>query len=127
MAFFVSRTKSTSTSPEKITKELTILNRLGIGVKWLRCNPCTTNRSLLSVCRWGARHLPHLNIMTHSSELCPGTSPYWKNDADVDRHFKQYEAVFAWWQIKGIVPATLSEFSRLWMDKSAAKESPAGN
>ena|SRR5438067_2422406 len=30
MAFFVSRTKSTSTSPEKITKELTILNRLGM-------------------------------------------------------------------------------------------------
>jgi hypothetical protein len=48
--------------------------------------------------------------MTHSSELCPGTSPYWVNSADIDLHFELVRHIFEWWVVHGIKPMTMSEY-----------------
>ena len=89
-----------------------LLGRLGWLPRWLRGSPSATPRELIATCVWGKHRVPHLNLMTHSSELSSGTSPYWKTDDDVKRHLGLCAAVFRWWQDQGVVPLTLTEFAR---------------
>ena len=84
--------------------------RLGLAPMQLRCSPTQTTRQLLQISAWGAKRLPHLNMMTHSSEFMAGGSPYWHTNADVASHFDVYRHIFAWWQQHGLTPKTLSEF-----------------
>lgn len=90
------------------------LSRLGLSPRWLRCFPQVSEQYLISICEWAVQRLPHLNIMTHSSELCPGTSPMWKTGADIERHFRYYSAIFSWWRTHEVMPVTLREFAPFW-------------
>lgn len=89
-----------------------LLGRLGGLPQWLRGSPAVTAREMNATCAWGANRQSHLNLMTHSSELCVGTSPYWQSSGEVDRHWDLCTAVFRWWEQHGVVPQTLAEFAR---------------
>jgi hypothetical protein len=86
-------------------------NRIGWGPKWLRCSPNSDQQDLLDICQWGLGKVELLNVMTHSSELSAGTSPYWKTEDDAERHYALYRSIFKWWELKKIKPQTLSEFA----------------
>lgn len=86
-------------------------NRIGWGPKWLRCSPDVYEQDLLDICSWGLGRVGYLNLMTHSSELSAGTSPYWRTEDDVDRHYALYRSIFKWWELQKIRPQTLSEFA----------------
>ncbi len=91
------------------------LSRLGLGAKWLRCAPHTKEGQIISLCEWASNTVGHLNLMTHSSELAPGASPYWTTHDDVERHFRLLETIFRWWLNNDVRPATLSEYARIWI------------
>lgn len=97
-----------------------MIRRTGLGNKWLRPSPGVPANALLDVCFWASSRLPHLNLMSHSSEFMAGGSPYWPAEADVARQFDAYRAVFGWWRNNGIRPMTLSEFTACYAAAGAA-------
>lgn len=82
--------------------------------RWLRILPRGSTSDLLRLCHDAKAVAPHLNLMTHSSELCDGTSPYWKTPIDIKRQFEIYAALFQWWNENGVTPTTMSEFTEHW-------------
>ena len=96
-----------------------ILRRAGFGPRWLRCQPAMTEAQLIATCAWATSQFPQLNLMTHSSELHPGTSPMWPSDEAVKRHLHMSTGVFQWWRSRGVIPVTLSEFAACWDGRPA--------
>ena len=96
---------------EKTRSGAALLRRAGLGRKWLRVSPSLTTGDLLEACAWASARLPHLNLMSHSSELMAGGSPYWPTEADVARQFEAYRSIFTWWRKNGVEPKTLAEFA----------------
>ena len=94
---------------------LAILKRLSLTNMWLRPSPHYSINNILRTCSWASKRLPHLNLMSHSSEFIAGGSPYWPKDTDVVKHFNLYRQVFTWWNSNGIVPKTLSEFASVYV------------
>jgi hypothetical protein len=95
-----------------------LFRRAGLGQKWLRVAPSLETADLLEACAWASARLPHLNLMSHSSEFMAGGSPYWRTGADVARQFEAYRCIFTWWGKNGVKPQTLAEFA-------AGHEAPA--
>lgn len=91
-----------------------LMRRIGWGNQWLRVAPTNSVENLLETCSWAIRSLPHLNLMSHSSEFMAGGSPYWRTEADIARKFDAYEHIFKWWSKNGIEPKTLSEFGSVY-------------
>ncbi|MEN9635906.1 MAG: hypothetical protein RL077_4310 [Verrucomicrobiota bacterium] len=91
-----------------------MLRRFGRDSQWLRGSPQASSTSLTAVNAWAVKRTPCLNLMTHSSELCAGTSPYWKTEVAVSAHLSLCSAVFRWWQAHAVVPQTLQEFRAGW-------------
>lgn len=91
-----------------------VMQRLGRNAQWLRGSPQASSDSLTAVCAWASQRTSVLNLMTHSSELCPGASPYWPTAAAVTRHFALCEDVFRWWREHGVVPLTLKQYRAAW-------------
>ena len=87
------------------------LRILRLNYQWLRASPSSSAASLEKVCAWAYKRLPHLNLMSHSSEFMAGGSPYWRTEAEVARQFDLYRQIFSWWRDHSIEPRTLSEFS----------------
>ncbi len=102
-----------------------VLRRLNKGPAWLRCAPLVTGKQLIRVCDWAAALLPHLNLMSHSSEFYPGGSPYWRTAADVSHHLDLCSQVFNWWQAHGVQPMTLKEFGGLWSHRIGVTKAPS--
>lgn len=96
------------------TRYGTTLSDIGLMPRWLRCSPSVSVQRLIKICEWAAKQLPHLNLMTHSSELSPRTSPMWKTASDIEQHFLCYDEIFSWWRAHQVVPVTLHEFAILW-------------
>jgi hypothetical protein len=90
---------------------------LGLNPQWLRVSPASSAASLENVCDWACKRLPHLNLMSHSSEFMAGGSPYWRTEEEVARHFDIYNSIFTWWRNHSIEPKTLSEFSVFYRTK----------
>ncbi len=94
-----------------------LARRLGLAESWLRCLPGHTFGDLKMLCEWAlANGAVHLNLATHSSELCAGTSPYWPDEQSVRRHLQCCGEVFRWWKDHGVTPATLSGFAGKWRE-----------
>lgn len=90
-----------------------VLNKISWGPTWLRCSNTISSNTLCHICDWAIERLPHVNLMTHSSELCPGTSPYWQSLEDIERQYNMFRAVFSWWLKNDVKPLTLSDFAIL--------------
>lgn len=95
------------------------LSRLGLSPRWLRCHPQAPSDAYLRLSEWAILTLPCLNLMTHSSELCPGTSPIWRTGEAVSKHFKYLREIFEYWSASGIRPCTLREFGIEWMERKS--------
>jgi hypothetical protein len=91
-----------------------VLRQLARDVRWLRGLPQVSPATLVAVCAWAAERAPCLNLMTHSSELCAGTSPYWETETAVIEHLSLCTAIFRWWREHAVVPQTLQEFRVGW-------------
>lgn len=89
------------------------VNRVFPAVVWMR--PTGRNRRFLLEMLDQAREerWPYVEFMLHSSELMPGCSPTFPNDASIERLYEDLEVVFeaAGKQCQG---ATLSEFYDAW-------------
>lgn len=96
---------------EKMPYLQSIWKHFNLDYQWLRVLPNSSATNLERVCAWAYTNLPHLNLMSHSSEFMAGGSPYWRTKEEVERHFGMYREIFSWWQEHGIKPQTLSEFS----------------
>lgn len=90
-----------------------VLNKIHLGPTWLRCSNNISSNTLCNICKWAVERLPHVNLMTHSSELCPGTSPYWHSFKDIEQQYNLFRAVFSWWLKHNVRPLTLSDFAIL--------------
>lgn len=91
-----------------------ILTRSGFGTNWLRVTPTTTVERLISICTWAVDRLPHLNLMSHSSEFMASGSPYWLRENDISAQFSTYESIFSWWRNNQVESMTLSDFALNW-------------
>ena len=82
-------------------------------VRWLRIFERTTKRQLASVVA-GAQSLslPAIVFMIHSSELVAGKSPYVRDEAALARVYTHLESLFVLCKERGIIAATLSDFTR---------------
>lgn len=57
-------------------------------------------------------NIPVLNIMFHSSEVCPGTSPYNKTQADVDKFLKRLDGILSYLvNDRNIQSITMTQFA----------------
>jgi hypothetical protein len=54
------------------------------------------------------------NIIFHSSELLPGASPYNATPSDVERFYRDLEALLAYLVEAGATGATFREFRESW-------------
>ena len=99
--------------------------RIGAGPRMLRAFPRTSVRRLTSLSAWATRRFGFVNLMTHSSELEAGTSPYWPSATDVARHWAALDVLFGAWAALGTTPMTLSEYARS-LDEGALAEAPLG-
>lgn len=90
-----------------------ILNKLFFQLKWLRIFP-NSNSSAWSKILKSARdnNLPVVEFIIHSSELWPGTSPYAKDAAAVEKIYQELERMFALFKREGLSGVTLSQFAR---------------
>jgi hypothetical protein len=90
-----------------------VFRRFKLDATWLRVTPKMEIDRLLDVCSWAAvRRLPHLNLMSHSSEFMEDGSPYWKRKSDIENHFAAYHRIFEFWCKSGVIPMTLTEFAQ---------------
>jgi hypothetical protein len=76
---------------------------------WLRPTGDNRQRLLDVVGRVVAEQLPHAEFMLHSSELMPGGSPTFPDEAAIEALYGDLEALFEWIQHR-FRAATLSEF-----------------
>ncbi|OZA61676.1 MAG: hypothetical protein B7X78_07165 [Sphingomonadales bacterium 39-62-4] len=53
--------------------------------------------------------LPVLVLSFHSPSLCPGYTPYVRNDDDLDRFYDWWRGVFAHLAAKGVKPANVRQ------------------
>lgn len=60
-----------------------------------------------------AEEVDYLEFMIHSSELMPGGSPYFKNDAEIEKLYELLECYFSYMNYKGYKGCTLEEYYRL--------------
>lgn len=60
------------------------------------------------------------NIIFHSSELLAGASPYNRTREDVERFYRDLEALLADLAENGAAGATFREFQRAWVEEKAA-------
>ena len=57
---------------------------------------------------------PTANIIFHSSELLAGASPYNQTQEDVDRFYRELEALLAYLKERGAVGRTFAQFREAW-------------
>jgi hypothetical protein len=95
------------------------LARLGLVPRWLRCFPGSNLSDLTTVTDWAVSQNRPLNLMTHSSELHPGTSPLWRSTGDVNRHIQMYRELFRYWQSRSIIASSLSQFAARFLNGEA--------
>jgi len=83
---------------------------------WLSPGRETNGRRLIGIARaLIALGVPMLNVMFHSSEMAPKTSPSTRTQADVDDSFQQLKVLFDYLVHKVRArPLTLSEFAHLY-------------
>ncbi len=83
------------------------------GPQWFRPRPHTAAADLIRVYETARRRgLPLVEMMFHSSELMPGGSPFWPDDAAVEHLYAQLEGVFAHCAADGARGVTLRDFAR---------------
>ncbi len=102
---------------EKRRYGATIFKRLGLLNKWLRAAPSLKPQDLFDICLWATEKGFPCNMMTHSSELMAGGSPYWRTSKDIENHLEIYRNVFKWWNCHKIMPVTLSEFYQVYLSE----------
>jgi len=98
------------------------VGRVFPAVVWLR--PTGRNRRFLTGLLEQAREQgwPYVEFMLHSSELMPGGSPTFRNEASVEKLYQDLEALFeaAAGHFQG---ATLREFRAAWAAQRARPDS----
>lgn len=60
------------------------------------------------------------NIIFHSSELLAGASPYNRTREDVERFYRELEALLAYLSENGATGTTFRQFHRAWLEEQAA-------
>lgn len=87
------------------------LARRGWGPRWFRPLRETTAADLIEVYDRAERAgLPCVEMMFHSSELMPGGSPLFPDDAAIERLFEVFEGTFSALAGRGVGGTTLSAF-----------------
>ena len=83
---------------------------------WLSPGRETNGKRLIGMARaLIACGVPMLNVMFHSSEMAPKTSPSTRTQADVEESYQQLEELFTYLVYKvSVIPLTLSEFASLY-------------
>lgn len=102
----------------KNNRVLKVVNRKIIGHQplWLRPNAWMNVELFNDLFREAEKiQLPYLVMMLHSSELMPGCSIYWKDDAAVDKLYELLDGFFAILQDNGIKSVTLTEAAQKFM------------
>lgn len=79
---------------------------------WLRPSAHARNlKDMLNLVDWALRQkLPVMEFMLHSSELMPGGSPYFPNDADIKQLYVVLDKLFHYVASRGIMGNTLADF-----------------
>ncbi|GMV97051.1 MAG: hypothetical protein AMXMBFR83_14100 [Phycisphaerae bacterium] len=89
------------------------LARRGWGPRWFRPHGTVSAADLLCVYDTAERiGLPCAEMIFHSSELMPGGSPYFPDEASIERLYETLEAVFAGLAARGARGARLTDFAR---------------
>lgn len=86
---------------------------------WLRPSYSKKEDMLLLARRVLDAGLP-ANIIFHSSELLPGASPYNQTREEVERFYRDLEALLAYLTEHGAAGTTFREFHRAWIEEKAA-------
>ncbi|TAN23126.1 MAG: hypothetical protein EPN33_06470 [Acidobacteria bacterium] len=89
-------------------------NRKILGVKltpeWLRLRRNSSNELMKSISKWAWARQGFANMMTHSSEMIAGASPYWPSEDSIAKVFRCYEQLFTFWRASGAEGLTLGEY-----------------
>jgi hypothetical protein len=94
--------------------------KLGWMPRLFRPLPGATLEDLLRMQHCAARlGLPYVMLMLHSSELMPGGSPYFPDDAAVERLYYKLEGLFLSLRKAGLEGATLSDFAKPYLAGNA--------
>jgi len=76
---------------------------------------------MLRLVDWAlSENLPVLQFMLHSSELMPGGSPYFTNDADIEQLYTVMDELFRYIASKGIVGSTLAGFRGMLIESGGS-------
>ena len=86
---------------------------------WLRPSYSKKDDMLLLARRVLDAGLP-ANIIFHSSELLAGASPYNQTREDVERFYRELEALLAYLSENGATGTTFRQFHRAWLKEKAA-------
>ena len=86
---------------------------------WLRPSYSSKNDMLLLARRVLDAGLP-ANIIFHSSELLAGASPYNQKREDVDRFYRELEALLVYLSENGATGTTFRQFHRTWLEDKVA-------
>lgn len=96
-----------------------VLKKLGYGPCWLRPWRNSTAADLLAICDAAASiGLEHVEMIFHSSELMPGGSPEFPNEAAVERLYATLESTFHYAVQRGFRACTLQEFAHRYTSKA---------
>lgn len=81
---------------------------------WLR-PACTSHDEMKALCRQAGREKNHeyLMFMMHSSEMMPGSSPYFKDVESIEKMYSTIENIFEYVRELGYEGITLRDYKRL--------------
>lgn len=98
------------------------LNKCGYGPQWFRPSRRSTAPQLVAIYRAARRlGLPCVEMIFHSSELMPGCSPTFPDEASIEALYETFERTFVDIAANGGRAVTLTEFAR---DYRRAETSP---
>jgi hypothetical protein len=95
---------------------------------WLSPGRETNGQTLIGIARaLIALGVPMLNVMFHSSEMAPETSPSTRSQSDVEESYQQLRILFDFLvHTVRVIPSTLSEFTHLYQS-ALPVPSPTGS
>lgn len=90
-----------------------IAKYIGYGPQWFRPLPYVSVRRMMKTYRtWQITNKKYVEMMLHSSELMPGGSPYYKDQAAIKQLYQKLEKVFNNLKEDNVTGIGLSDFAR---------------
>lgn len=90
-----------------------IAKAVSFGPQWFRPLPYVNASRMIDVAqKWLGLGNNYLEMMTHSSELMPGGSPYYKTKKDIEKLYTKLEKVFMYFKSKGFKGITLTNYAK---------------